>query len=882
MPTIRKLGLAFSLVLATVGQWVKAQTAHSELISLPAERRSLTVREALQLISRQTSYRPSYVDNYIPFGKKIQVESGTIQLTSLLDKVVESEDLRYEFRDNLILIVPATQQRSQRQGRLVTMSGAVTEAASGEVLIGATIWIDSLKTGTSTNAYGFYSISLPPGCYKVNVSFVGFQPEAVMVDLTDNLTRDYALNITQSSLPELVVSPADFEAILLTTQTGYHKISRNIFGKVPYFLSEVDVLQGALLLPGVRNVGEDASGINVRGGSPDNNLILLDEAIVFNTSHFFGLISVFNPDAINDMEIYKGDIPAAYGGRISSVVSVRQKEGNKERFGLSGGVGLLSGRLVAEGPLVRGKSSFLVSGRSSLFNINYGLGDNDVRRSRVNFSDFNVKLNHELNPRNKIYLSGYFGKDRNRVGETFQRSWGNSALTARWNHTFGNRLFSNHTFTASEYSYKTEDPSSISNFIGTSYVSNYSFKSDYDFYKKPSSTFRFGYSAIVHRLNPGNRKPLSEDASVVEITLDNELAVEPALYGSWERSWNSRFRTSAGLRYSRFYYMGPSNVYLYQPGAPRSPATLLDTLQYDFGEVIDFYQGAEPRLVAEFKLSDQAVVKASYNRSFQYIHRISNSISPAPTDIWKLSDNYILPEIADQWSVGYYKELFGGELEASVEAYYRDIDNTIAFKDGADLILNETIETEILQGIGRGYGTELLLRKPTGDLRGWVSYTLSRAETRVAGNSVEETLNSGEFFPSDYDRTHDLSVVGLYNRAERWSFSATFNFSTGRPVTLPVAKYVYDGVIVPSFTNRNQGRLSNYHRLDLSATLNSRQKEGRRWQGSWTFSVYNVYARRNAYSYLFRQSAANPAQTEIIRYSVLGTAIPSVSYNFKF
>lgn len=879
MPT-RFFFISFSLILS-ISIPLLGQNPSGIRLRIADNARPITMRQALALIQEQTDYRLSYVDQHIPFGKKITIEANDIKLTELLDRLVASEKLTYEFRDDLILIFRRAPGNSAKDD-LVTIKGFVNEAMTGEALIGATVWIDSLKAGASTNAYGFYSLSVPKGDYLFRISFVGYQPLVERLQLEEAMEQNFSLGIAESSLPEIVITPKDFDQMLLSRNTGYHKIGRNIFGKIPYFLSEVDVLQGALLLPGIRNVGEDASGINIRGGSADNNLVLLDEAIIFNTSHFFGLVGVFNPEAINDIEIYKGDIPASYGGRTSSVVNVRQREGNKERFALSGGLGLLSGRLVVEGPLVKDKSSFLVSTRSSLFNINYELGDNNVRRSTVNFSDFNMKLNYDLGSKDKVYLSGYIGRDRNRVGETFQRTWGNNALIARWNHVFGSKLFSNHTFTISDYSYKTEDPSEISNFIGTSFIFNYTSKSDFNYYINPENTFNFGYSAIVHRLNPGDRLPLTEDASVEEVKLDTENAIEPAFYGSWEKRWNTKIETVAGLRWSRFYYMGPSNVYTYVDGAPRDRSTLLDTISYGRGQVIDFYNGLEPRFVTSISLSKSSLLKASFNRSYQYIHRITNSISPAPTDIWKLADSYIEPAISDQWALGYYRDVFAGNYEVSIEAYYKSLSNSLAFKDGADLLLNETIETEILAGRGRGYGAELLFRKPEGLLRGWISYTLSRAETKVEGPTEGESLNGGEFFPSDFDRTHDLSLVGIYDMGNEWNFSATFNYSTGRPVTLPDSKYEYDGVIVPNFSGRNQGRLSDYHRLDFSATYTGSKNADRKFKSSWTFSVYNVYARRNAYSYLFRQSVGDPGQTEIIRYSVLGTILPSVSYNFKF
>lgn len=872
----------FFLIGASFNFFVFGQKTGEAYVQFEAGRRVVSVADALAQIKAQTKYSPSYVTGLLPLAKILELRSPRIELGELLDLIVAEEDFRYRIQNDLILFVREG-KRPAPGAEKVVITGRITESGTGEVLIGATVWVDSLKVGASTNGYGFYSLSLPKGVHQIRVSFVGFDPASGRIVLSADRICNFELGIARSELPELVVSPKDFEEIASGVHTGYHKITRNIFGKIPYFLGEVDVLQGTLLLPGIRNVGEDASGLNVRGASTDHNLILLDEATIFNTSHFFGLISVFNPESVNDVEIYKGDMPSRYGGRLSSVLSVRQREGNKERFGVSGGVGVLSGRLVVEGPISRNKSSYLFSGRSSLFNISYiGSEQQNVRRSTVNFQDLNMKVNFDLNPANKIYLSGYVGRDRNRIGEDFLRTWGNNAMTVRWNHIFSKRLFSNHTATVSEYSYRTHDPSEIFNFVGTSFIFNYALKSDFDFYPNPGNSFSFGYAGVIHLLNPGKRVPLSEDASVIEIELDSEHAVEPALYGNWEKVWSDKLKTSAGLRWSRFYYLGQANVYLYQENLPRRRTSITDTLFYEKGEIIDYYSGLEPRMMISLSPDKESIFKASYSRQNQYIHRISNSISPAPTDVWKLSDAYILPEKAHQWTLGYYRSLFAGKVEISAEAYYKHLENVIAYKDEADLLLNETLETEVLQGEGRAYGTELLLRKPEGQFQGWASYTLSRAETRIRGKSPEETINDGNYFPSDYDRTHDLSLVGIYQKSDRLSFSATFNYSTGRPVTLPVSKYVYDGVVIPNFTRRNEGRLSDYHRLDFSATLENRRRRERKYNASWTFSIYNVYARKNAYSYLFRQSVADPQQTEIIRYSILGTIIPSVSYNFRF
>lgn len=768
-----------------------------------------------------------------------------------------------------------------------TVNGTVKDSETGESLIGAAVLIGSGNTGTITNAYGFFSLTLPEGNYKLTFRYVGYEALEKEISLTKNTVANTDLKLIPQKLDQVTVTSYAPEHNISNLVPGVSPISFGEAWPIPYFLGEKDIFQNSLSLPGIRSIGEDATGLNIRGGDVDQNLILLDEAPIYNPNHFYGLISVFNPDVINNVDILKGYIPPQFGGRASSVIDIHQRDGNNREFKTSGGVGLVSGRLSVEGPIIPEKSSFLLSYRRSLLNfsvedfLNSSLDD-----SRTRFQDINLKLNWTVNSKNKLYLSGYYGQDRNRAGFDAIRKWGNRSVSLRWNHIFGPRLFSNFTGILSNYTYQISDPQEVGSFIGSSSIRDFSFKSDFGFIVNPRNTIDFGVQTTYHKLKPGERIPFDENASTNPTFLDNEDAIESALYLSHRTEINSKLTVQYGLRLSMLHNFGPGEYYEYQSGQPKTDDSITDTLRYKSNEVFSRRYGWEPRLSLNYMFNERQSIKASYTRSYQYIHLISNTVSPSPTDIWKLSDPNIEPTIADHYSLGFYQNLKNNMWESSIEIYYKDIHNVIDFRAGADLLFNENIETELLNGIGEAYGIELFLRKRVGKLRGWISYTLSRAEQQFSNDAQELTINSGRYFPTDYDKRHDFTITAIQTLSDRVSLSSTFNFNTGRPITLPVGKFVFDGKTIPHFEDRNLERLPDYHRLDISVRLNGKKAKNsgkiRKIEDYWVFTIYNVYARENTYSYFFEQSESDPNVTVARPYSIFRTAIPAIAYNFKF
>ncbi len=811
----------------------------------------------------------------------LEITRGEYTVSELLNRL-KIYSIRYQLSNDAILL---SIDRTRPVNR--NISGFVRDAETGEALIGATIKINDGKHGVITNSYGFYSITFRPGQHRLTISFLGYPDLVDTVSLVKNIKKNYSIKSQPTELDELVIEYSDGYYNINSLIPGEKFLDYQQKGQVPYFLGEVDVLQKSLLLPGIRTLGEDASGINVRGGDIDQNLLLLDEAVIYNPNHFYGLISVFNPEAINRVKIMKGFIPPTYGGRASSVITVHQKDGNRNKFGVSGGVGLVSARLMIEGPMKKGKNSFLLSGRQSLYDLSLdGLNNNILRRSGTSFQDVNMKLNWDLGRRNSLFVSGYLGSDRNRTGFDAIRRWGNRTLSVRWNHSFGKRLFSNYSLIFSDYTYRITDPVEAGSFIGKSNIIDYSLKLNHQFFQNVHSKFDFGSDFIFHRLKPGDRIPFDENSSSTNpLFLDIEHGLEWGLYASHEFDFNHKLKALYGIRYSGQLFFGPGDIFIYDDSMSRSPNSIIDTLKFKPKEVIDSFHGLEPRISINWRFTNAKSIKMSYNRINQYVHLISNTASPAPTDIWKLSNRYVEPIKTNHYSLGLYQNFSENMWETSLEVYYKDMKNLLEYKDDADLFFNAHPETELISGEGRAYGVEYYMERTKGLLKGWFSYTLSRSERKANGEFPEEVINDGKYYPDDHDKTHDISLVGIYEFSDRLSFSASFNYSSGRPLTFPTGKYEINGTIVPYFEGRNQNRLTDYHRLDISAKWSPERKKERKLNLSnsyWTFTLYNVYARRNAYSYFFRQSETNPELTEVIRYSIFGTIIPAVTYNFKF
>lgn len=764
-----------------------------------------------------------------------------------------------------------------------TLSGTLTETSGQETLIGANIIIPDLGTGATTNEYGFYSITLPKGDYTVVISYMGYTPIKDRIKLDQNLTKDYSLDEDLEALDEVVIE-TDVEALnIKTPQMSVNSLSANSIKQIPVVFGESDVIQAITLLPGVSSGGEGTGGFNVRGGATDQNLILLDEATIYNSSHLFGLFSVFNPDAIKNLKLYKGGIPAKYGGRVASVLDIYQKEGNKNEFHGNGGIGLVSSRVLLEGPLEKRKGSFLLGGRSTYAHLFLPLFDVD---NIAYFYDLNTKLSYKLNPKNNLYLSGYFGRDVFNVSNSFENTYGNAVINFRWNHLFSDQLFSNLSLIYSDYYYGLN-----LNFVGfewNSGIQNINIKYDFKHYLSDRYKLEYGIHSTYYRFNPGVISPNGPDSGINREALINKYAFENALYLDIEQQLNDQFTLRYGARLSSFLRLGQDELNVYDNNQALGFNSNLQryekidpigTTSYDRSEVIASFVNFEPRLALSYQLNTNSAIKASYNRMAQYLHLLSNTTAPSPLDVWAPSGSFIKPQLLDQIAIGYFKSYSDYTLE--VESFYKTTDNRIDYIDGANLIANKAIEQVILNGQARAYGLELLVRKNTGRLKGWLAYTLSKSQQQTPGRTPNEPgINQGQWYNTPFDKTHDLSITSSYELSERWKLNANFIYQTGQPTTYPNGQYSYNGLVIPTYEARNSSRLEAYHRLDISGTYTPKMKKKKQWKGQWVFSIYNLYNRKNTRSLNFRENS-DTGQNEALRLSLFG-AIGSVTYNFKF
>ncbi|WP_020529590.1 TonB-dependent receptor [Flexithrix dorotheae] len=761
---------------------------------------------------------------------------------------------------------------------IFTISGKVTSAGQEE-LVGATIKVRGTRQGTATNPKGEFSLALTEGDYLLVISSIGYAPIEKQIKLDRNINLNFDLTEKTENLEEVVVEGKKENDNIISGDMSVNQLEIQTIKNIPALLGEVDIVRSLQLLPGVTTVGEGATGFNVRGGGIDQNLVLMDGAPIYNSSHVLGFFSVFNPDAVSNVALLKGGISSQYGGRIASILDVGMHEANKDQFAMSGGIGTVSSRLTMEAPITKGKSSIMLAGRRSYADLFLKLSsDPDMRKNGAFFYDLNGKMDFDINEKNKVSLSGYYGKDSFKFGDDFYNNWGNAASSLKWKHIFNDRLFGEITLAYSDYGYKLGVPDvNTNNFEAKAMIKNYVGNANFSYFINHRNSLNFGINSTLYEVNPGELRPLTETSVFNPLTMDLQKGFEYAGFIEHESELSDKIFLRYGLRISSYDYLGPNTAYEYS-GNPGERKDIENEKKFGKSESIQNYYNFEPRFSLRYALNESTSLKFSYNRLAQYIHLLSPTLASTPTDTWTLSTNNIKPQVADQVAVGYFKNLKGKAYELSTEVYYKTLDNQVDFVGGTEFLLNKYYEGDLLFGDGRAYGAEFLFKKNVGRLTGWVSYTLSKSEKKIEG------INNGNYYPAKYDRTHNLSSTAIYQLNNRWKFAANFSYLTGVSTTFPDGRFEYQGITVPINTNdsRNNYKITPYHRLDLSATLQGKRNPLRKYQSEWVFAIYNVYSRRNAYSIYFRQNEDNPRNTEAVRLSIFGSMLPSVTYNFKF
>jgi len=755
---------------------------------------------------------------------------------------------------------------------LNTINGYIKDAETGEILIGAHIFVRELKTGTVTNNYGFYSISLKNGTYSLLFSFIGYNTIIKKITIDKTQTIKIELKSIHEKIKEIKIKAETGNKNISRIETGMERLRPKIISQIPSLLGEPDLIKVLQLLPGVQFIKEGNSGFSIRGGSSDQNLILMDEATVYNSTHLMGFLSSFNNDAVNDLKLYKGDIPASYGGRLASILDVRMKDGNPHKISGKGGIGLLSARFTMDGPVKKDRTTFLASARRTYLDLFLPLsGDKDIRDSKLYFYDLNFKLSHRINEKNKIFINTYFGHDEMESPD-FKLNFGNKLFSFRWNHLFGAKLFMNATTVWSKYNYElgTNVENKTDSWLWDSDIKEVGQKFDFSCYIRPERTLRFGLQSFMHEFSPGSIRGLDENSIYQTYSVEKNCALEHALYISFETKLQRKINIRAGLRGSIFQNIGKTTVYKYNRNYEVS-----DSTHYGSGDIFKSYFGIEPRLEINYMPGNDWSVKFSYNRNYQYIQKASGSLASTPLDIWFTSDCNIKPQIGDQWTIGSFKNFRNGIYQTSVELFYKNMKNTIDFVDHADLLLNKYLEGEIRTGKSNSYGVELSLKKTKGILTGWMGYTYSRAKRTIP------EINQGKTYVAPFDKPHYFTIVFNYKLGERASLSANWIYASGQPSTTPEQYYKIKGTLIPLYSERNKGRYDPYHRLDLSFILKCKNEHNKKWQGEWIFSIYNVYNHKNTWLLRYRQNEDNPSKAYAEK-TYLFPIIPSVTYNFKF
>lgn len=783
-----------------------------------------------------------------------------------------------------------------------TISGYIKDASNGETLIGATVYVEEVSGGAVSNVYGFYSVTLPAGQYNLKYRYIGYETQTRTIDLSENTKTDVELSFRQEELDAVVVTAEKEDANVSDVQMSVVELDIKTISKIPVFAGEVDIIKSIQLLPGVTTVGEGASGFNVRGGGVGQNLILLDEAPVYQSSHLFGFFSVFNPDAVKDVKLYKGGIPSKYGGRLSSILDIRMKEGNSKEYDVSGGVGTIFSRLTVEGPIVKDKASFIVAGRRSYADIPVRLLTNVLDDgAALYFYDLTAKANYNINDKNRVFVSGYFGRDVFRFDQQQGFNWGNQTASARWNHLFNEKFFSNFTFFYSNYDYSFAFGNTDNDqFDWSSRIQTVNFKPQFSYFLNNDNELSFGGEMLYYVFDPADAVGVTS-GDPIDIGLPKKYALEGAIYVGNDQKIGEDWSLQYGLRYSFFNNIGPGNQITLGDSIAGIRRPVLDVQPVEDGESIASFGNLEPRFAVRYKLNESTSLKASYNRMAQYIHLISNTVAATPIDVWQPSSNNIDPQIGNQIAAGVFKNLKNNTIETSVEAYYKWTRNQVDYIDGADLFINEALEADILAGDGRAYGVEFYVKKPAGRVNGWISYTLGRSELNI--NGINAGLNSvdrvGRWYPTRFDQTHNLKITSNFQLNERINLSGVFSYISGTPTTYPTDRIVVAGQVIPlNDGSRNNVRIPDYHRLDLSMTIDNvfLGKKSNKASDNLVVSVYNAYNRRNPFAIYFTQDGGRvgyeqlnnltlpttPVETSSFETSILFFILPSITYNFKF
>ncbi|HNP94476.1 MAG TPA: TonB-dependent receptor [Cyclobacteriaceae bacterium] len=772
----------------------------------------------------------------------------------------------------LVPIISFGQQKS-------TVSGYIKDKSNGEELIGVTVYVNELQTGTVTNVYGFYSLTLSPGTYHLQFSYIGFTTQVREITLTNNVELNMNLAPEVMEMEEIVVTAERDDANVTSLQMSKREINIDQVRKLPAVMGEVDIIKNVQMQPGVISAGEGTSSYFVRGGSADQNLILIDEAPIYDPSHLFGLFSVFNADVIKESELYRGGIPSRFGGRLSSILEVRTKDGNNQHVAGSGGIGSLASRLMIEGPLRKDKSSFIVSGRRSYADLFLkAAGKNNT----VSFYDINTKMNWKPDNKNRYYLAFYAGRDEFKLDQNLGFGWGNATGTFRWNHLFTDRLFSNTTFIASNFDYKLDFDDPLQGFVWKSRVQQFSINNDLTYFITPENELSFGYQVSYRRFQPGVISPNSENSIYETVRMDRQFALDHALYIDNQQKLSDKVNISYGARLSIFQNIGKADIAVYADPTDNVTITRIDTLHYGSFENIKTYINVEPRFSLRYAINDRSSIKASYNRMVQNTHLITNGTIPVPFNTWNPSGYYLKPQIADQVALGYFRNLSDHNIELSAEAFYKELQDVTEFADNANVFFNKDLAVEFRQGKSTAYGIEFLAEKTEGKFTGFASYTLSKVTRTVPG------VNQGRAYLANYDRRHVFNAAATYEFSRKWTFGATFTYSSGRPITIPSGRYEFEDYNVDMITERNAYKLAPIHRLDLSATLTPQKNKDRKWHGQWVFSLYNVYNRQNPFTLYTRTmqdedgNIVGDGSQKEARMVYLFPVIPSVTYNFKF